>query len=84
MLQIFIEKKVDLSMPVGVSCGSGVSACIVAAALQHVGITDVPLYDGRSLSTMKSAPELLSVFYVTFEKQDCCPPESLFFSCLDK
>ena len=28
------------------TCGSGVSACVVAAALDLAGVVDVPLYDG--------------------------------------
>ena len=29
-----------------VTCGSGVSACVVRAALAKIGVTDVPLFDG--------------------------------------
>jgi thiosulfate/3-mercaptopyruvate sulfurtransferase len=40
------KAKVDVSQPLAVTCGSGVSACIVRAALFQVGLIDVPLYDG--------------------------------------
>ena len=40
------KAKVDASQPIALTCGSGVSACIVRAALSKLGISDVPLYDG--------------------------------------
>lgn len=37
---------VDLSRPLTVSCGSGVTACILALALYQLGYPDVAVYDG--------------------------------------
>lgn len=37
---------VDLSRPVVASCGSGVTACSLALALQLAGAGEVPVYDG--------------------------------------
>ena len=43
---VFTEAGVDLSRPVVTSCGSGVTACVVAFALHLIGKDDVALYDG--------------------------------------
>ena len=43
---IFQEAGVDLSKPVITSCGSGVSAAILALALERIGHRDWSLYDG--------------------------------------
>ncbi|HZZ61236.1 MAG TPA: 3-mercaptopyruvate sulfurtransferase [Roseiarcus sp.] len=43
---IFAEKKVDLSKPVITTCGSGVSAAILALAVEEAGGTIAGLYDG--------------------------------------
>ncbi|QJE72917.1 3-mercaptopyruvate sulfurtransferase [Aerophototrophica crusticola] len=37
---------VDLSRPVTTSCGSGITACVLALALYRIGRSDVPVYDG--------------------------------------
>ncbi|HSK40937.1 MAG TPA: 3-mercaptopyruvate sulfurtransferase [Arenibaculum sp.] len=37
---------VDLSRPVVTSCGSGITACVVALALHQLGRHDVAVYDG--------------------------------------
>jgi len=42
----FAEAGVDLSRPITTSCGSGVSACILALALAKAGRDDVAVYDG--------------------------------------
>jgi thiosulfate/3-mercaptopyruvate sulfurtransferase len=42
----FAEAGVDLSRPVVTSCGSGVTACVLAFALHLIGKDDVALYDG--------------------------------------
>lgn len=44
--RVFLEAGVDLSRPVVTSCGSGVTACVVAFALHLIGKDDVALYDG--------------------------------------
>lgn len=44
--QIFAANRVDLSKPVSVTCGSGNTACIVAAALYELKCGLPPLYDG--------------------------------------
>ncbi|MBK4716034.1 MULTISPECIES: 3-mercaptopyruvate sulfurtransferase [Tenebrionibacter/Tenebrionicola group] len=43
---IFQKNNVDLQQPIIVSCGSGVTAAVVALALHTLGVTDVKLYDG--------------------------------------
>jgi len=43
---VFAAAGVDLSRPVITSCGSGVTACVVAFALHLIGKDDVALYDG--------------------------------------
>ena len=42
----FAEGGLDLNRPVASSCGSGVTACILALGLHLVGKTDVAVYDG--------------------------------------
>ncbi|MEQ9189413.1 MAG: 3-mercaptopyruvate sulfurtransferase [Alphaproteobacteria bacterium] len=42
----FAEAGVDLARPVTTSCGSGVSACILALALASIGRDIVAVYDG--------------------------------------
>ena len=37
---------VDLTRPIVTSCGSGVSACLLALALARLGREDVAVYDG--------------------------------------
>ena len=44
--RVFLEGGIDLSRPVVTSCGSGVTACVVAFALHLIGKDDVALYDG--------------------------------------
>jgi len=43
---VFAAAGVDFSRPVITSCGSGVTACVVAFALHLIGKDDVALYDG--------------------------------------
>ena len=38
--------EVDLAKPLVTSCGSGMTACVLAFALHRIGKTDVALYDG--------------------------------------
>lgn len=42
----FIDKGVDIDAPAIVSCGSGVTAAVLAFGLHSLGATDVQLYDG--------------------------------------
>jgi thiosulfate/3-mercaptopyruvate sulfurtransferase len=44
--EVFTQAGVDLSRPVVTSCGSGVTACVIAFALHLIGKDDVALYDG--------------------------------------
>jgi len=44
--QIFEAAGVDLSKPVITSCGSGVTACVLALALERLGHSQWSLYDG--------------------------------------
>lgn len=43
---LFMQAGIDLDKPVVTSCGSGVTACILALALHEVGKKDVAVYDG--------------------------------------
>ena len=42
----FAAAGVDMARPVVTSCGSGMTACVVAFALHRIGKNDVSLYDG--------------------------------------
>lgn len=42
----FAAAGVDMARPVVTSCGSGMTACVVAFALHRIGKNDVALYDG--------------------------------------
>jgi thiosulfate/3-mercaptopyruvate sulfurtransferase len=44
--QAFAEAGVDVDTPVVTTCGSGVSAAVLALALYRLGRRDVPVYDG--------------------------------------
>jgi len=44
--QVFAANRVDLGQPIAVTCGSGNTACVVAAALYELKCGLVPLYDG--------------------------------------
>lgn len=43
---VFDQAHIDLSLPIVTTCGSGVSACVVALALYQLGLKDIPVYDG--------------------------------------
>ncbi|WJX72994.1 threonyl-tRNA synthetase [Trifolium repens] len=42
----FDQEGISLEKPVVTSCGTGVTACILALGLHRLGKTDVPVYDG--------------------------------------
>lgn len=42
----FEDEGISLDRPVVTSCGTGVTACILALGLHRLGKTDVPIYDG--------------------------------------
>lgn len=42
----FEQEGISLDKPVITSCGTGVTACILALGLHQLGKTDVPVYDG--------------------------------------
>jgi thiosulfate/3-mercaptopyruvate sulfurtransferase len=44
--EVFAAKHVDLQQPITTTCGSGVTAAVVALGLEIAGATDVTLYDG--------------------------------------
>ncbi|XP_057765263.1 thiosulfate/3-mercaptopyruvate sulfurtransferase 1, mitochondrial-like isoform X2 [Salvia miltiorrhiza] len=44
--KILDQEGISVDRPVMVSCGTGVTACIVALGLHRLGKTDVPVYDG--------------------------------------
>lgn len=49
------------SLPTIAMCGTGVTACIVMAGLEHAGIRDVKLYDGSWTEwVMRSDPKLIT------------------------
>lgn len=43
---LFAQAGIALGEPIVMSCGSGVTACILALALYELGYEDVPVYDG--------------------------------------
>jgi len=44
--ELFLGAGLDLNRPVTVSCGSGVTACVLALGLTLIGYRDVAVYDG--------------------------------------
>jgi len=42
----FIQSGIDLSQPITTSCGSGVTAAVLALGLHRLGVENVALYDG--------------------------------------
>lgn len=52
----FVEAGIALDKPIVTTCGSGVTACVLAVGLHLLGRTDVPIYDG-SWSEWASDPE---------------------------
>ena len=44
--ELFIAAGIDPEAPVTASCGSGVTACVLAAGLMRLGNTSVTVYDG--------------------------------------
>ena len=44
--EIFAAKKIDLQQPITTTCGSGVTAAVIALSLEVVGAQNVSLYDG--------------------------------------
>ncbi len=43
---LFLAKQVDLEQPITTTCGSGVTAAVIALGLEVVGAPNVSLYDG--------------------------------------
>jgi thiosulfate/3-mercaptopyruvate sulfurtransferase len=44
--ELFAGKEVDLAQPITTSCGSGVTAAVIALGLELAGASEVSLYDG--------------------------------------
>jgi thiosulfate/3-mercaptopyruvate sulfurtransferase len=44
--RVFAEAGVDLDQPIVTSCGSGITACVLALGLHVLGRNDVAVYDG--------------------------------------
>ncbi|KAM4750435.1 3-mercaptopyruvate sulfurtransferase-like [Anableps anableps] len=47
--ELFVRAGVDLSRPICMSCGSGVTACLLALAAHECGHSEVSVYDGAWL-----------------------------------
>jgi thiosulfate/3-mercaptopyruvate sulfurtransferase len=43
---LFLAKNIDLQQPITTTCGSGVTAAVIALGLEVVGAQSVSLYDG--------------------------------------
>jgi thiosulfate/3-mercaptopyruvate sulfurtransferase len=43
---LFLAKQVDLQQPIITTCGSGVTAAVIALGLEVIGAQNVSLYDG--------------------------------------
>ncbi|WP_433966040.1 sulfurtransferase [Tunturiibacter gelidiferens] len=61
----FAAKKIDLQQPITTTCGSGVTAAVIALGLELAGAKDVSLYDG-SWSEYAQQPDSI------IEKTDRC------------
>ncbi|CAG9463996.1 unnamed protein product [Pedinophyceae sp. YPF-701] len=46
LVRLFASEHVDIKKPVTVTCGSGMTACVVALALETLGAPQVAVYDG--------------------------------------
>lgn len=46
LAEVFAAKKVDLGQPITTTCGSGVTAAVIALGLEIAGAKQVSLYDG--------------------------------------
>lgn len=46
LLQLFKSKNVDLTKPIVLSCGSGITATILYTALEKIGAKKLAVYDG--------------------------------------
>ncbi|ONK74447.1 uncharacterized protein A4U43_C03F6340 [Asparagus officinalis] len=46
LMKRFEQEGISLDRPVVTSCGTGVTACILALGLHRIGKSDVPIYDG--------------------------------------
>jgi thiosulfate/3-mercaptopyruvate sulfurtransferase len=44
--ELFLAKNIDLQQPITTTCGSGVTAAVIALGLEVVGAQNVSLYDG--------------------------------------
>jgi thiosulfate/3-mercaptopyruvate sulfurtransferase len=44
--KVFAEHNVDLNQPLTATCGTGITACIMALAAHQCGAKDVSVYDG--------------------------------------
>ena len=44
--ELFLAKQVDLDQPITTTCGSGVTAAVIALSLEVIGAPNVSLYDG--------------------------------------
>ena len=56
---LFMEKGVDLGKDMVASCGSGVSACILALSVYVSSNKDIPVYDGSWTEWATKIPSLI-------------------------
>ena len=56
--EVFLSKGVDIQQPVTTTCGSGVTAAVIALGLEIVGAEKVSLYDG-SWAEYASQPDTI-------------------------
>ena len=56
LMELFAARQVDLQQPITSTCGSGVTAAVIALALEMCGASEVGLYDG-SWAEYASHPE---------------------------
>ncbi|GMG56518.1 unnamed protein product [Ambrosiozyma monospora] len=61
LLNVVKSKGIDESKPIIVSCGTGVTACVVRSALQIIGFNsdNIAVYDGSWTEWAQRAPELV-------------------------
>ena len=58
--KVFEEAGIDLQKPLVTSCGSGITACVVALAAHQCGKTDTMVYDGSWVEWgQRASPDMI-------------------------